>query len=221
MYALAIVYGIEWVRSQVAELIKRDRALREELERAEREYARWKKRGDAARAAAEAKRRQAEEAGRAVLVGTQMPAPLPSPRATPPVLTSPAPSRIPTPTTWPTPTALPPPKSYFGLTRSQWLRIGTAAAPYLLQLTGRQQQTPTVQALTTVQAPAAQLAPQSFVSFGGMQPPPTSRTRTKECECPPKKKRQPRKPRTVCYSGTFTERAGGLRKVKKRKVPCR
>lgn len=41
------------------------------------------------------------------------------------------------------------------------------------------------------------------------------------CECPPKRKKGRKKKRTVCYSGTFTERADGLRKVKKRKVPCR
>jgi len=108
----------------------------------------------------------------------------------------------------------PPPKTYLGLTRSQWLQVGGAAAPFLLG--GSSTKRPKV--LTTVQAPAAQFGPQSFVSFGGMGGTPTG-TRTRECECPPKRKRE-RKPRTVCYSGTYTERASGLRKTKRRKVPC-
>ena len=108
----------------------------------------------------------------------------------------------------------PPPKTYLGLTRSQWLQVGGAVAPYLLG--GSSTKRPKV--LTTIQAPAAQFGPQSFVSFGGMGGTPTG-TRTSECKCPPKRKRE-RKPRTVCYSGTYTERASGLRKTKRRKVPC-
>lgn len=42
------------------------------------------------------------------------------------------------------------------------------------------------------------------------------------CECKPKQKqKRKRKPRTVCYRGTFTERANGLTKRKLEKVPCR
>lgn len=41
------------------------------------------------------------------------------------------------------------------------------------------------------------------------------------CECKPKGPRKRRRNRTVCYSGTYTEKASGIRKVKKRKVPCR
>lgn len=121
--------------------------------------------------------------------------------------------RIPTPAPPP-----PPPKTYLGLTLAQWGQLGGLAYPLLA---GDKKTAPTATALTTVQAAAPQLAPQSFAYFSGMQPPPTSRTRTKECDCPPKKKRQPRKPRTVCYTGTFTERASGLKKLKRRKVPCR
>jgi hypothetical protein len=46
-------------------------------------------------------------------------------------------------------------------------------------------------------------------------------SRTGECECPPKRKRKPKQAREVCYSGTFIERASGLSKTRKRKVPCR
>ncbi len=38
---------------------------------------------------------------------------------------------------------------------------------------------------------------------------------------PEPKKRKPRKRRDVCYQGTYTETASGLRKTKRRKVPCR
>lgn len=41
------------------------------------------------------------------------------------------------------------------------------------------------------------------------------------CECGPKKKRGKKKPRTVCYRGTYTETASGLTKRKREKIPCR
>lgn len=44
--------------------------------------------------------------------------------------------------------------------------------------------------------------------------------RSADCACPPKKRRQPRRPRAICYSGTYVELANGLRKTKRRKVPC-
>jgi hypothetical protein len=34
------------------------------------------------------------------------------------------------------------------------------------------------------------------------------------------RKRKRRKQRTVCYSGTYRERAKGLSKTRKRKIPC-
>lgn len=43
---------------------------------------------------------------------------------------------------------------------------------------------------------------------------------SRACECPPKRKRGKRKARSVCYSGTYRELASGLRKSKRRKVPC-
>jgi hypothetical protein len=44
---------------------------------------------------------------------------------------------------------------------------------------------------------------------------------TATCECAKPRKKGPKKRRTVCYSGTYSERADGLRKSKKRKIPCR
>lgn len=45
-----------------------------------------------------------------------------------------------------------------------------------------------------------------------------------QCECPPGKQRKPKRrkqPRSVCYAGTYTERARGLAKRRRRRVPCR
>lgn len=43
---------------------------------------------------------------------------------------------------------------------------------------------------------------------------------TNTCECKAPRKKRRKKKRTVCYSGTYIERADGTRKSKKRKVPC-
>lgn len=43
----------------------------------------------------------------------------------------------------------------------------------------------------------------------------------RNCDCAPKKKRGPKKKRTKCYTGRFTERANGLRKYEKRAIKCR
>jgi len=42
------------------------------------------------------------------------------------------------------------------------------------------------------------------------------------CSCPPKgsRTRRKRKPRTVCYRGEYVEKANGLTKFRKRKIPC-
>jgi hypothetical protein len=42
-----------------------------------------------------------------------------------------------------------------------------------------------------------------------------------KCKCPAKKKRGKRKPRTVCYKGSYTETAAGINKRKRERVPCR
>ena len=48
-----------------------------------------------------------------------------------------------------------------------------------------------------------------------------STPQSKTCDCAPKKKRGPKKKRTKCYTGRFTERANGLRKYEKRAIKCR
>lgn len=57
----------------------------------------------------------------------------------------------------------------------------------------------------------------SFSAFG----PPAGTVGTNTCECKAPRKKGRKKKRTVCYSGTYIERADGTRKTKKRKVPCR
>lgn len=63
----------------------------------------------------------------------------------------------------------------------------------------------------------SQTVVQSFGAWGGT--PGAVGTNTCECKAPRKKGRK--KKRTVCYSGTYIERADGTRKTKKRKVPCK
>lgn len=72
-------------------------------------------------------------------------------------------------------------------------------------------------ALETVGVQSALTQTSSYSNFGGGGNTPG----TKRCECKPKRKRKPKEPRTVCYTGTYTERADGLTKLKRRKVPCR
>lgn len=56
----------------------------------------------------------------------------------------------------------------------------------------------------------------SYSNYGGFVG-----TSSSSCECPPKRKRKPKSKRTICYSGTYSDKANGLRKTKKRKIPCK
>lgn len=65
----------------------------------------------------------------------------------------------------------------------------------------------------------------SYSTYTAMAPlaaaQPATAKRCKCKPCPKPKKRGPRKPRAVCYAGTFTERRNGLSKSRRRQVPCR
>lgn len=62
--------------------------------------------------------------------------------------------------------------------------------------------------------PFAQSSPAFFM--GGGTP-----TKTKTCECKPKKRKKgPKKRRTVCYRGTYYETPTGTRKRKREQIPC-
>jgi len=47
-------------------------------------------------------------------------------------------------------------------------------------------------------------------------------TKADTCNCPkPKKdKKRKRKPRSICYAGSYRERANGLTKRKREQIPC-
>jgi hypothetical protein len=69
--------------------------------------------------------------------------------------------------------------------------------------------------------PDPRLEPQPSVFFGDVGGREGGGVGSFTCECLPPKKKRRKKKRTVCYTGTYTERADGTRKVKKRKVPCK
>jgi hypothetical protein len=77
-------------------------------------------------------------------------------------------------------------------------------------------------ALTALQSRgvSSALTQSSFSSFSGFGGTP-GKVGSKTCECKPKRKKKPKVPRQICYTGTYTERADGLTKLKRRKVPCR
>lgn len=58
---------------------------------------------------------------------------------------------------------------------------------------------------------------------GALSSPLTSSSSGDEnCKCTkPTKRKKPRKARSVCYRGTYIERANGLTKLKREKIPCR
>lgn len=69
--------------------------------------------------------------------------------------------------------------------------------------------------------PDPRLEPQPSVIFGDIGGREGGGVGSFTCECLPPKKKRRKKKRTVCYTGTYTERADGTRKLKKRKVPCK
>jgi hypothetical protein len=50
--------------------------------------------------------------------------------------------------------------------------------------------------------------------------PTATATKTKRCDCK-RKKGKPKKPRTICYSGSYTETRKGLNKRKRTRIPCK
>lgn len=147
------------------------------------------------------------------------PAPLPSPPtvATPMPAPSPRPAPAPAPAPAPRSTGIP-----------TWLQYAGAVLPLLLSQSKRPNRRRTPRPSTTTPG----LTP-GIVPGLGLQPTPadlplatfgnyfdSTPTQTKNCDCAPKK-RKPKKKRTKCYTGRFTERASGLRKYQKRAIKCR
>lgn len=123
---------------------------------------------------------------------------------------SPGPLQLPTPAQLPTPSGFQLPD----WARSAWLGI----LPGLISgITGggRSFRDP----LTPYRPPGVD--PLTGINTG-MQPFPQTSSRSNRDDCrDQRRKKRKKKPRTVCYSGTYTEKASGLNKRKKRKVPCR
>lgn len=95
-----------------------------------------------------------------------------------------------------------------------WLQVLGGAQEYLTAQQQRPRGTSQVVTFPDFEPfPSPGLTP---FEFGGVG----SRTQP-GCECPPKKKRGPRKKRTVCYTGRFIERQDGTTKYQKRRTPCR
>jgi len=79
------------------------------------------------------------------------------------------------------------------------------------------------QQLTALQAQGLGYSP-TFSSYAAIAPQPLAQPAAKRgrCKpCPKPKKRGPRKPRSVCYRGTYTERRTGLSKSRREQIPCR
>jgi len=227
IYFYLTAYGIDWLLRTWGEVIRRDKELQRELAAAEKRYAKAKAAAEAAKAKKEADQNAARARAESVLeevrrrddakeIARQVAREVERDRilAEPIVITA---KRVPTPA--PVPAPPPAPKRYLGLTLAQWTQYGSLAAPLLLPKSDTQKRARVLTSTNVQLAGYPQPSPQSFVSFGGA--PPATPTRTDKCKCPPKKKRKPRARRTVCYAGTYTERANGLRKAKRRKIPCR
>jgi hypothetical protein len=146
-------------------------------------------------------------------VATPMPAPVP--RAPP--ASSPAPAPRPAPAPAPT-RGLP-----------AWAQYAPALLPLLLSSSKRKKRKrpapgviPGIPGLTPGLAPGLGLAPTEadFPLFSGGNYF-DSTPQQRNCDCGPKKKRRPKKKRTKCFTGRFTERASGLRKYDKRSIKCR
>lgn len=161
-------------------------------------------------------------------------APAPAPRPAAPDLTGLEPINIYTPyvippaAPAPSVTSAAAPRSILGLSPAQLAGIAVPTLLALLAGGSRSRrrdpltvpQTPTFPGLPTI--PGLGLTPGSYpLPFpgGGFSGGGLSSSGT--CECPPKRKRSPKKRRDVCYSGRYIERASGLSKTKLRKVPCR
>ena len=127
------------------------------------------------------------------------------------------PKRLPVPRV-PTsrPVAAPPPKTPL------WLTLLPIVGPSLLGFLRPDQGDRNIlrltDPLTQPQTPgltSTYTSVQSYGAFGG-----SGAVGTNTCECKAPRKKRRKKKRTVCYSGTYIERADGTRKSKKRKVQC-
>jgi hypothetical protein len=148
-----------------------------------------------------------------VVVNVPAPAPTPAPKPAPKPAPAPKSPVLPAPKPAPTIAKSPYPS---------WLPTAAGLAlPFLLPQTQKRSKP---RGLTGGSLPAVQwdtgVASVPFSSVGANFDSGPSPSQTKDCRCPSKRKRTPKKKRTVCYSGTYVEKSSGLRKTKRRKIPC-
>jgi hypothetical protein len=123
----------------------------------------------------------------------------------------------------PTPAPVPSPSRITQVT--DWLLSNrgliSAAVPLLLPRSGStRRRTGLADPLTPISPPG--IDPLTWFNTGSLPYPQTeSASLDDQCRERARRKRGKKKPRTVCYSGTYTERASGLTKRKRRKVPCK
>jgi hypothetical protein len=157
-----------------------------------------------------------------------------APRPRPPVLTSPLPANLPTPTAWPTPVPVPAPTptSSPAPPSFSWPQLLLLPLP-LFSSSPR----PAAPSPLTPPRPGTSVQPQPGSAFrppvappltpvqtgplGFTQPIPSQDPCANRRPQDDRKRKRKRKPRTVCYSGTFQERRNGLTKQRRRKIPCR
>jgi len=162
-----------------------------------------------------------------------IPAPLapPAPFAPPPGIPFAPPTTIPTPVRptaplpIPTPVGLPSPfPTPTGNPLAQPFPAPTGD-PFPVPGTPTFPQTPT--GLPTPTTPPRPAAPPSSLASPFQPPSPFAdpfkappRQRNRDCKCPPKKKPEKKKPRTICYRGSYREYANGLAKFRKERISC-
>lgn len=139
--------------------------------------------------------------------------PTPSPRPAPGP--SPRPQARPTPRPTPRPTARPTLLPYLAPLLPALFPSGGRPAPLAFSLPGGQP-LPADLPLPSTPSPGLTLPQPQPLPFPLLQPPPQD-----PCRCTQqRRKRKPKKPREICYAGEYRERARGLIKERRRKIPC-
>lgn len=123
----------------------------------------------------------------------------------------------------PTPAPVPAPSRVTQIT--DWIRanprlLATAIPLLLPRSSSTRRRTGLADPLTPISPPGTD--PLTWFNTGSLPyPQAESASLDDQCRERARRKRGKKKPRTVCYSGTYTERASGLTKRKRRKVPCK
>jgi len=123
----------------------------------------------------------------------------------------------------PTPAPVPAPSRVTQL--ADWIKenpmlLATATSLLLPRSSSTRRRSGLTDPLTPVSPPG--IDPLTWFNTGTLPyPQAESASLDERCRERARRKRGKKKPRSVCYSGTYTERASGLTKRKRRKVPCK